>query len=278
MQPIKVEKTLEYELSKKSDSKSEYFITQNPPEPLARNSEILETLVNISNISEFQPLSYIRSPCLFCKRYFMIERLQKHQDICEKVHKSSSQNKKKPSNIESAFNTKNKLKHKLKLNYPNSKWQKQHLDLLKKLRFDDYTDEYKDYIKCPYCFRKFGPIQAEKHISACKDIINKPKPPPSKLTILPQLYKKTIDETSKSSSIDSSFSTARVKKSVNGGLTERIEDRSYNDNTGLIEKQKKYFEPRSRSIYRIPNFMCKCGEILPNRAIFCMMCGLCKYN
>ena len=35
-------------------------------------------------------------------------------------------------------------------------------------------------IECQYCKRKFNPKAAERHISICKDIKNRPKPPPSK--------------------------------------------------------------------------------------------------
>lgn len=35
---------------------------------------------------------------------------------------------------------------------------------------------YDNYVQCPTCLRKFAPIPAERHISHCKDIINKPKP------------------------------------------------------------------------------------------------------
>jgi curved DNA-binding protein CbpA len=33
-------------------------------------------------------------------------------------------------------------------------------------------------IECPHCGRRFGPLQAERHISKCASIINRPRPPP----------------------------------------------------------------------------------------------------
>lgn len=43
------------------------------------------------------------------------------------------------------------------------------------------TQHYDDYVQCPYCGRKYNQEVANRHIPKCKDIINKPKPPPSKL-------------------------------------------------------------------------------------------------
>ncbi len=35
-----------------------------------------------------------------------------------------------------------------------------------------------DYIQCPYCQRRFNQVAGERHILACKNTVNKPKPPP----------------------------------------------------------------------------------------------------
>ena len=40
------------------------------------------------------------------------------------------------------------------------------------------SDPYASYVQCRYCGRKYNPEVAERHIPKCKDIINKPKPPP----------------------------------------------------------------------------------------------------
>jgi hypothetical protein len=40
--------------------------------------------------------------------------------------------------------------------------------------------ENPDYVKCPYCERKFNPATAERHIPKCKDIKARPAPPKSK--------------------------------------------------------------------------------------------------
>ncbi len=36
-----------------------------------------------------------------------------------------------------------------------------------------------DYIQCPYCQRRFNQVAGERHIKACKNTVNKPKPPPN---------------------------------------------------------------------------------------------------
>eukprot|EP01116_Phalansterium_solitarium_P008927 TRINITY_DN2289_c0_g1_i1.p1 TRINITY_DN2289_c0_g1~~TRINITY_DN2289_c0_g1_i1.p1 ORF type:complete len:331 (-),score=34.96 TRINITY_DN2289_c0_g1_i1:158-1150(-) len=39
------------------------------------------------------------------------------------------------------------------------------------------------YVQCPHCTRRFGPDSAQRHIAACKNTINKPKPPPKAPTL-----------------------------------------------------------------------------------------------
>jgi len=37
-------------------------------------------------------------------------------------------------------------------------------------------------IECPHCKRRFGEVQAERHISKCASVVNKPAPPPSRFS------------------------------------------------------------------------------------------------
>ena len=166
------------------------------------------------------------------------------------------------------------------------------MDMIKKLRFDESSDNYEEYITCPYCCRRFAPIPAEKHINACKDTINKPKPPPNKLIMLPKLNEKKMmfikDQINvslrKISPKNALFFNSEHNDNNSGGLNERVpiidEHNRENSQINMMKKIKKKHltEPRSKSIYKIQTTVCKCGEILPNRAIYCMICGNCKYR
>lgn len=39
-----------------------------------------------------------------------------------------------------------------------------------------------ELVPCPHCARTFNPTAAERHIPKCKDTVNRPKPPPTKVT------------------------------------------------------------------------------------------------
>ena len=218
----------------------------------------------------------------------MQERIEKHEQVCEKAYKMKQilTKKRSPSGPDSLV----RQKHKLTLNYPNSKWQKQHLNLLKKLRSNDSTDDYSEYISCPYCQRRFAPIPAEKHISKCKDIINKPKPPPNKANILPKLNDKNLSFNKeayeelflKNTPRNLSFAEIHNKIHIGGGFTERVGLNDKKDDLSFFSKKKSKIphvtEIRSKSSHRLTNSVCKCGELLPVKAVYCMMCGLCKYS
>lgn len=47
---------------------------------------------------------------------------------------------------------------------------------------DGFT--FMDLLQCPHCMRKFSNKLAESHIKACKNIKNRPKPPPTIAQIL----------------------------------------------------------------------------------------------
>jgi hypothetical protein len=227
-----------------------------------------------------------RVPCMYCKRSFMLERIDKHQQICEaNFLRHSRLDKKSPRVVEST----KALKHQISLKKPNSKWRIQHLDLIQKLRVDDYCESYDEYITCPHCHRKFAPGPAEKHLEKCKDIINKPRPPPRKLDILPKISEKNFDcgrEENSSAREKLGFrnlSYARISKRsiVDEALIDRasIVQGSVDKTQRFIKFRKKKLEihdGRLGSLYKIEDSLCKCGEILPSRAKFCMMCGKCR--
>lgn len=147
----------------------------------------------------------LRVPCKYCDRKFRDDLIDKHEAICQQV------NRKRP-----VFNIKHKQfphlettlskciitnkKKNCTEKFLNTKWYKQHMDLVSKMKYGRETgaspppDLHEDYKQCPYCFRKFAPIPAYRHIPKCKDTIHKPKPPPgvSEASIhLPGIQKKT---------------------------------------------------------------------------------------
>ena len=126
--------------------------------------------------------------CIHCNRFFLPERVEKHQEICEMLCKKSLilERKRSPKNLETLKGVSANAQNK----YTNSKWQKQHQVMIKKLRFDDCPEEYDEYIKCPHCKRSFASIPAAKHIPICKDIIHKLKSLQSKINLLPKLSNK----------------------------------------------------------------------------------------
>jgi uncharacterized CHY-type Zn-finger protein len=128
--------------------------------------------------------------CRFCKRRFLLERIEKHQQACQWASKKRPvfDMAKKRLPLLSFTERPNSLRVSPKrspplLKYPNSKWQKQHLQLIESLRKSKKTSVYADYLPCKYCSRKFAPNIAESHIEICKFILNKPKPPPVVLNL-----------------------------------------------------------------------------------------------
>lgn len=123
-----------------------------------------------------------RSICRFCKRKFALDRIEKHESACENISKKRplfDMLKKRIPFLEEIKEKIHSKRNSIKLIYPNSKWQKQHLELLKNLRQGEEESNYDDYVMCPYCSRRFAPVSAEKHIEICKNNLNKPRPPPS---------------------------------------------------------------------------------------------------
>jgi hypothetical protein len=81
---------------------------------------------------------------------------------------------------------------------PKTKWRLQHAELIGAIRYARRTAQAQaagedirllpvpavsshtqDYVKCPFCERKFSQNVAERHVPKCRDVINRPKPPSS---------------------------------------------------------------------------------------------------
>ena len=167
---------------------------QSPP-PSVTDRSGATTVLSIARNEE-------RHPCQFCKRKFAPERLQKHEEACENASRKRpafDMKFKRLPHLEYELNTRHSSypkKTPISLRYPDSKWQKQHVDFLNNLHYArklDYLEQTgvdvsnlkpppsinDDYIQCPHCLRKYAPIPAERHIPKCKDIIHKPRPPPN---------------------------------------------------------------------------------------------------
>lgn len=221
-----------------------------------------------------------RTPCLYCKRLFSFQRIDKHQRICENNFKKQEISKKvspKP------MKTNKVNRDSTEFHYPQSKWQKQHNDLINKLRENECSEDYEEYVSCLYCCRRFAPGPAAKHIEKCKNIVNKPKPPPSK--VLPMLKKRNYSFVKEKSFNEfSGKGSPRVEEEkCTGGVTERtgIDEIVQDGQISILRKvkMKQLTEPRSKSIYKLGNSNCnKCGEVLPARAVYCMICGQCRYK
>lgn len=232
----------------------------------------------LSKLEENSGIQYDRVACAYCKRLFCVERIEKHQRICEKNFKKVEISKKvSPKPVKLAKGNRESVD----FHYPQSKWQKQHNDLINKLRGDECSEDYEEYVNCIYCSRRFAPGPAEKHIEKCKNIIHKPKPPPTK--VLPMLKKRNNSFVREKYYIDfSGKGSPKEEGRILGGATDRtVNDEVLQQSQITIMKKvkiKHLTEPRSKSIYKMSNPTCKCGEILPARALYCMMCGQCRYK
>lgn len=132
------------------------------------------------------------APCRKCGRNFAEDRLAKHEKIC-KVNA-------KPKKVK-MFHKPITEKEKEKMDAvkaKTSKWRDQHNDFVQAMKYNRKVSQVEKtggdiramapppqssnvgFTPCPYCGRKFGDVQAAKHIPVCKNTINKPKPPPAR--------------------------------------------------------------------------------------------------
>ena len=79
---------------------------------------------------------------------------------------------------------------------------------------DAMPKEKDDRVQCPYCERRYAQIVADRHIPRCKDIVNKPRPPPGKADPKPRherfigLNKNNTNQTAASSMTQSMYAQA----------------------------------------------------------------------
>jgi hypothetical protein len=212
-----------------------------------------------------------RLACKYCSRLFIKERIEIHQKICEINFKNHRFSTKTPQKLNKKGENKNNERS------INSIWRKQHKDLINKLRGIDSSSEYEDYILCPDCGRKFAAGPGEKHIKKCKEIINKPK----------ALYKNEMRCKNRYYYLNEEFAKISPKK-----LTPELKQLNYDfgfklikvrtGNLSLLEKikQDQPSAKRSWSILKTKfgESVCDCGEKLPNRAVYCMICGNYRFN
>jgi endogenous inhibitor of DNA gyrase (YacG/DUF329 family) len=131
-------------------------------------------------------------PCAKCGRNFAEDRIGKHQKNC-KVNT-------KPKKVK-MFHKPITEKEKAKMDAvkeKTSKWRQQHEEFVAAMKYNRQVSKVEQMggdirkmappppssgvglVPCPHCGRKFGEVQANKHIPACKNTINKPKPPPGR--------------------------------------------------------------------------------------------------
>ena len=130
------------------------------------------------------------SECSICGRNFNTDRIAKHELICAKTHakQSARPHTAKPTTTTTTTTT--------AASADSLKWKSKHNDFQQAIQYaKQLTAAQKsgvplaslpppppslnpDYVQCPHCQRRFAPNAADRHIPACANTINKPKPPP----------------------------------------------------------------------------------------------------
>ncbi|NXO82170.1 ZC21C protein, partial [Sitta europaea] len=142
--------------------------------------------------------------CSFCRRKFLCTRLEKHMSICSKNQDSkrkvfdSSKARARGTELEQYQQLKSLKSPQSKTPPRKNNWKQKHEALIhimsqarqaqqtlaKGRKVSDLPPlppiENPDYVACTYCGRKFAPRVAERHIPKCKNIKNRPPPPPQR--------------------------------------------------------------------------------------------------
>ncbi|XP_070272646.1 zinc finger C2HC domain-containing protein 1C [Myotis yumanensis] len=138
--------------------------------------------------------------CSHCGRNFLLLRLERHSNVCSRMQGSkrkvfdSSRARAKGTELEQYLNWKGPASAKAEAPR-KSNWRQKHESFIRTLRQAREVQrviakggnpsdlppippaENPDYIQCPHCSRHFAPKVAERHISKCKTIKNRPLPP-----------------------------------------------------------------------------------------------------
>ncbi|XP_030245116.1 uncharacterized protein LOC108655770 [Drosophila navojoa] len=156
--------------------------------------------------------------CRFCGRHFNIDRLAKHEDVCQRTmntkrkifdaakqrvkgtdnekYNSKGQQKSNLSRSQSTYSSAAQQKG-LKTGVKKSNWRKKHEEFIEAIRAAKKVQahlarggklsdlpppppsENPDYIQCPHCGRRFNEQAAERHIPRCATMEhNKPRKNP----------------------------------------------------------------------------------------------------
>ncbi|NXY20036.1 ZC21C protein, partial [Atrichornis clamosus] len=142
--------------------------------------------------------------CSFCKRKFLCTRLEKHMSICGKNQDSkrkvfdSSKVRARGTELERYQQWKSSRSPKSETLPRKNNWKQKHEALIHTVwqarqlqqvlakggKASDLPPlppiENPEYVACTYCGRKFAPRAAERHIPKCKNIKNRPPPPPQR--------------------------------------------------------------------------------------------------
>ncbi|NWH85432.1 ZC21C protein, partial [Aegithalos caudatus] len=142
--------------------------------------------------------------CSFCKRKFLCTRLEKHMSICGKNQDSkrkvfdSRKARARGTELEQYQQWKSSRSPQSKTPPRKNNWKQKHEALIRIMsqarqlqqtlpkggKVSDLPPlpptENPDYVSCTYCGHKFAPQVAERHIPKCKNIKNRPPPPPQR--------------------------------------------------------------------------------------------------
>jgi len=138
-------------------------------------------------------------PCSLCGRRFHPDRISKHEMACKKQQASDAKRAAKIAAKQAARPPRPSTAPGVggpggQSNSKNDAWKSKHQEFQDAIKYAKQMaaaqkagisvaslpppprSENPDYVPCPHCGRRFNQQAAERHIPACKNTINKPKP------------------------------------------------------------------------------------------------------